>query len=92
MNTRLTGQKDIGVFLEEIVETTQSTCKKTFKHINSPKNTAKGKSVPWWTDALKIEENDKCSNKKITTRSKQRRTTGEYNEPVHRREEVPSGN
>jgi hypothetical protein len=30
------------------------TCKKTFKYLKSPNRTAKGKSVPWWKDALQI--------------------------------------
>ena len=34
----------------------QSTCKKTFKHLNSPKTRAKGESVPLWTDALKMRK------------------------------------
>jgi len=58
LNTRLRGQKDIGVFLQNFYESIQSTCKKTFKRLNSPKTTAKGKSVPWWTDA-QDEEKDK---------------------------------
>ena len=54
MNTNLKRQKDIGAFVEKFNETIQSTCKKTFKCLNSPNNTDKGKSVPWWTDALKL--------------------------------------
>jgi len=54
LNTKITGQKDIGVFIEKFDETMQSPCKKTFKHLNSPNTTAKGKSFPWWMDAFKI--------------------------------------
>ena len=49
LNERLTGQNDIRSSTK-----LQSTCKKTFKHLTSPNSTAKGKSFPWWTDALKI--------------------------------------
>jgi len=54
LNTKITCQKDTGIFIGKFEETIQSTCKETFKHLNSPNTTAKGKSVPWWTDALKI--------------------------------------
>ena len=46
LNARLTGQKDIGVFIEKFDETILSTCNKTIKHLTSPNSTAKGKSVP----------------------------------------------
>ena len=32
----------------------QTTCKETCKNLNKPKSKVKGRSVPWWTDALKI--------------------------------------
>jgi hypothetical protein len=54
LNTSLTGQKDIDVFIEKIDGTMQSTCKKTFNYLNSPKTALKGEPVPRWTDALKI--------------------------------------
>jgi hypothetical protein len=54
LNARLTEHKDIGVLIEKFDETIHSTCKKTFKLLKSPNTTARGKSVPWWTVALKI--------------------------------------
>jgi hypothetical protein len=54
LKLRILGQNDVGVFIENFDETVQSTCKKTFKYLKSPNTTAKGKSVPWWMDALKI--------------------------------------
>jgi len=54
LNATLRGQKDISVSIEKFDETIESTCKKTLKHLTLPNSTAKGKSVPWWTDALKI--------------------------------------
>jgi hypothetical protein len=50
----LTEQKDISIFIEKFDETIQSTCKKMFKISQSSNTTAKGKSVPWWTDALTL--------------------------------------
>jgi hypothetical protein len=49
LNSWLLRQNDVDVFIENL-----ETCKKTFKHIKSPTTAAKGKSVPWWTDTLKI--------------------------------------
>jgi hypothetical protein len=46
LNTKLTGQRDIGVFIEKFDETVQLASKKTCKHLKSPNTTAKGKSVP----------------------------------------------
>jgi ribonuclease HI len=54
LNTRVQGHTDIGVFIENFDAVIQMTCKKTFKHLKSPSTTAKGKSVPWWTDSLTI--------------------------------------
>jgi hypothetical protein len=54
LNLKMLGQNDIGVSIEKLDETIQSICKKTFKYLKSPNTTAKGKTVPWWTDALTI--------------------------------------
>ena len=54
LNARLSGQKDIGVFIEKFNDMIQSTCKKMFKFLKSLNTAAKGKSVRWWTDVLKI--------------------------------------
>jgi hypothetical protein len=52
LNARLKGHKDIEEFIEKFDESTQLTCKETLKHRNLWHTFAKGKSVPWWTDAL----------------------------------------
>ena len=52
LNARLKGHKDIGEFIEKFDKTIQLTCKETLKHRNLSHTFAKGKSVPWWTDAL----------------------------------------
>jgi hypothetical protein len=54
LNSRLLRLHDVDVFIKKLDETIRDTCKKTFKHIKSPTTTPKGKSVPWWTDTLKI--------------------------------------
>ena len=59
LNTNLKRQKVIGAFVEKFNETIQSICKKTFKCLNSPNNTAKGKSVPWYAGALKLMRKNK---------------------------------
>jgi hypothetical protein len=41
LNTVLTGQKGIGIFIEKFNQTIQSTCKKTFKLSKSSNTTAK---------------------------------------------------
>jgi hypothetical protein len=51
---QLKGQKGIREFTEKFDETIQLTCKATLKHLNLPHTFAKGKSVPWWTDAFTI--------------------------------------
>jgi hypothetical protein len=50
----LTGQKDISVFIEKFNEKIQSTCKEKFKLPKSSTTSAKGRSVPWWTDAFTL--------------------------------------
>jgi len=47
-------KNNIDAFIEKFEKVIQSTCKKTFKYLKSPNTTAKGNSVPWWTDALTI--------------------------------------
>ena len=54
MNARLEGQNDIRGFIEKYDEIMQLTCKATLKHLNLQQTSAKGKSVPWWTDGLTI--------------------------------------
>jgi len=54
LNSMLRGQKDIREYIKKLDETIETTCKKTCKHQNSRNSMAKVKSVPWWTDALKI--------------------------------------
>ena len=46
LNTSVTGQEYIDVFIEKIDCTIQSTCKKTFNYLNSPNTTLKGEPVP----------------------------------------------
>jgi hypothetical protein len=46
LNIRLLGHTDIDIFIERFDEIVELRCKKTFKHLKSPKRTAKGKSVP----------------------------------------------
>jgi hypothetical protein len=43
---RLTSQV-VGVFIDKSDDTIRTTCIETFKYQTSPKNYAKGKSVPW---------------------------------------------
>jgi hypothetical protein len=52
LSARLKGQQDIREFIKKFEETIQLTCKETLKHRNSSHTLTKGKSVPWWTDAL----------------------------------------
>jgi hypothetical protein len=52
LNAWLKGNNDIEEFIEKFDETIQLTCKETLKHQNLSHTFAKGKSVPWWTDAL----------------------------------------
>jgi len=52
LNARLKGHKDIGEFIEKFDKTIKLTCKETLKHRNLSHTFAKGRSVPWWTDAL----------------------------------------
>jgi D-hexose-6-phosphate mutarotase len=54
LNSLLLTQHDIDTFLEKFDKTIQETCKKTLKHKKSLTKAAKGKSVPWRTDTLKI--------------------------------------
>jgi len=46
LNLRMLGKNDIGVSIEKLDETIQSTRKNTFKYLKSPNTTAKGKTVP----------------------------------------------
>jgi len=48
----LKGHKDIGEFIENFDKTIQLICKETLKPRNLSHTFAKGKSVPWWTEAL----------------------------------------
>jgi hypothetical protein len=48
----LKGHKDIGEFIEKFDEIIQLTYKETVKHGNLLHTFTKGKSDPWWTDAL----------------------------------------
>jgi ribonuclease HI len=52
LNARLKGHKNIREFIEKFDTTIQLACKETLKHRNLPHTLVKGKSVPWWTDAL----------------------------------------
>jgi hypothetical protein len=54
LNTSLTGQEDIGVFIEKFDGTIRSTCKKSFIYLNSLNITLKGEPVSWRKDAFKI--------------------------------------
>lgn len=49
LNLRISGQNDIGVFIDKFDKTIQSTCK---RYLKSPNTTVKRKSVSWWMDAL----------------------------------------
>lgn len=51
LKVRLTQHNDIREFME-IYDKIQSTCKAMLKHQNTMHTTVKGKTVPWWTEAL----------------------------------------
>jgi len=54
LNTQLKEHKDISEFIEKYEEAIQLTCKETLKLPKQQQTPTKGKSVPWWTDALTI--------------------------------------
>jgi len=50
--TILTGKNNIRLFIEKIDDTVQETCRATCKPPSKSTNKVKGRTVPWWTDAL----------------------------------------
>ena len=57
LNAQLKEHKDISEFMEKYEEVIQLTCKETLKLPKQQQTFTKGKSVPWWTDALTILRN-----------------------------------
>jgi hypothetical protein len=52
LHTILTGHNDIRLFIAKIDDTVQETCRTTCKTPSNLTRKAKGRTVPWWTDAL----------------------------------------
>jgi len=52
LNAQLKEHKDISEFMEKYEEVIQLTCKETLKLPKQQQTPTKGKSVPWWTNAL----------------------------------------
>ena len=50
--TILTRHNNIRLFIAKIDDTVQETCRTTCKPPSNPTKKAKGRTVPWWTDAL----------------------------------------
>jgi hypothetical protein len=90
----LKGHKDIGGFLEKFDDTIQLTCKETLKHRNLSHTFAKGKSVPWWTDALtKLRKRTNELRRKYQRTLNNEELREDIKNQIFRREkEVPSGN
>jgi len=57
LNAQLKEHKDISEFMEKYEEVIRLTCKETLKLPKQQQTSTKGKSVPWWTDALTILRN-----------------------------------
>jgi hypothetical protein len=69
LNARLK-EHDIQEFIEKFDKTIQLTCKETLKHRNLSHKFAKGKSVPWWTDALTTLRKRTNAIRRIPTNAK----------------------
>jgi len=57
LNAQPKEHKDISKFMEKYKEVIWLTCKETLKLPKQQQTSTKGKSVPWWTDALTILRN-----------------------------------
>jgi hypothetical protein len=53
LSRMLERQTDIRQFIHRLDEAIQTACRETTTHLKPPKSKLKGKTVPWWTDALK---------------------------------------
>jgi len=70
LHTQLTGQKCIRQLIEKFDETIQTTCREACKNLNKPNLKVKGRSVPWWMDALKIMRKRTNALRKLYQRTK----------------------
>ena len=52
MHARLTGHTDIRRLIQTFDDTVQEICRATCKPLKTPTKKLRGKTVPWWSDAL----------------------------------------
>jgi len=57
LNAKVKEHKDLSEFMEKYEEVIRLTCKETLKLPKQQQTFTKGKSVPWWTDAVTILRN-----------------------------------
>jgi hypothetical protein len=57
LNSQVNENTEIRQFTVKLEEVIQITCREISRQKNPPNTEAKGKTVPWWTETLKIMRN-----------------------------------